>query len=337
MTRRGTVVIADFLEDDQYEAPVLGPDVRIVLARAHTEDELAASLAEADALILFHDIEAMTDASFARAPRLKAIVRAGVGVNNVDFTAAARRGIGVCNVPDYGTEEVADHAMALLLALVRHLPESDASMRRGEWEYRVAAETVRLRGKTLGLVGCGRIGSAMALRARAFGLDVVFYDPYVPPGLDKALGLRRASTLDVLLAESHFLSLHCDLRPSSRHLIDARAFEAMRPGAILVNTARGPVVDQSALLEALDRGRLYAAGLDVFEHEPLSDERLRNHARVLLSPHSAFYSKEGFIELRTKTAQEVARVLDGEPPVNLVNGAGMVSPRLVLGPSSIST
>jgi C-terminal binding protein len=330
MTRRGTVVIADFLEDAEHEAPALGPDVRIVVARARHEDDLAPSLPDADALILFHDVEAMTDATFARAPRLRAVVRAGVGTNNVDLLAAGRRGIGVCNVPDYGTEEVADHALGMLLSLVRHLPESDASIRRGEWDYRIASGAVRLRGKTFGVVGCGRIGTATALRAKAFGLDVAFYDPYVPPGLDKALGLRRAMTLEALLAESHFVSLHCDLRPSSRHLIDAPALAALRPGAILINTARGPVVDQPALLDALDSGHLHAAGLDVFEQEPLADERLRNHPRVLLSPHSAFYSREGFVELRTKAAQEVARVLDGQPPMNLVNGAMLESPRLVV-------
>ena len=330
MTRRGTVVIADFLEDAEHEAPVLGPEVRVVVAGAHREDDLAPVLAEADALILFHDIESMTDATFARAPRLKAVVRGGVGYNNVDLLAAGRRGIGVCNVPDYGTEEVADHAMAMLLALVRHLPESDASMRRGEWDYRIASNAVRLRGKTLGIVGSGRIGTAMALRARAFGLDVVFYDPHVAPGLDKALGIRRSMKLAPMLAECHFLGLHCDLRPSSHSLIDAAALAAIRPGAILINTARGPVVDQSALLAALDSGRLYAAGLDVFEREPLDDDRLRRHPRVLLSPHSAFYSKEGFVELRTKAAEEVARILDGEPPLNLVNGASLQSPRLIL-------
>jgi phosphoglycerate dehydrogenase-like enzyme len=330
MIRRGLVVIADFLEDAQYEAPVLGPDVRVVVARARVEDDLARVLPEAHAIILFHDIEAMTDATFARAPRLKAVVRAGVGYNNVDLLAAGRRGIGVCNVPDYGTEEVADHAIAMLLALVRHLPESDASMRRGEWDYRIASNAVRLRGKTLGIVGCGRIGMATALRAKAFGLDVAFFDPHVAPGVDKALGIRRAMTLEALLAESDFVSLHCDLQPTSHRLIDANALAALRPGAILVNTARGPVVDQSALVDALDSGRLYAAGLDVFEHEPLNDERIRKHPRVLLSPHSAFYSKEGFIELRTKAAEEVGRILDGKAPLNLVNGAELVGARLVV-------
>jgi C-terminal binding protein len=330
MSRTGTVVIADFLNNAEYEAPVLGPGVRVVVAEGHREEDLAPLLPEADALILFHDITAMTDASFALAPRLKAVVRAGVGFNNVDLDAAGRRGIGVCNVPDYGTEEVADHAIAMLLSLVRHLPESDASIRRGQWDYRVAANATRLRGKTLGLIGCGRIGAATALRAKAFGLDVIFYDPYQPPGLDKALGIRRSWTLEPMLAASHFVSLHCYLSPTSRYLINARTLASIRPGAILINTARGPVVEQAALLNALDSGRLYAAGLDVFEREPFDDERLRVHPRVLLSPHSAFYSQEGFVELRTKAAEEVARILDGERPLNLVNGAELVDPRLLV-------
>jgi phosphoglycerate dehydrogenase-like enzyme len=170
----------------------------------------------------------------------------------------------------------------------------------------------------------------MALRARAFGLDVVFYDPRIPAGLDKALGIRREFRLEPLLEQSHFVSLHCYLDDSSRHLIDARAFKLIRPGSILINTARGPVVEQEALIEALESGHLLGAGIDVFEREPLDDDRLRNHPRVILTPHSAFYSIEGFIELRTKAAEEVRRVLLGEPPRNLVNGAWLVNPRITL-------
>jgi C-terminal binding protein len=330
MPRSGFVVITDFLDDSEFEAPVLGKGVRIVVAKATDEESLAPILSGADAMIIFHDIHAMTDATFSLAPKLKAVVRAGVGYNNVDLAAAGRRGIGVCNVPDYGTEEVADHAIAMLLALVRHIPECDASIRRGEWDYRIAQRTPRLRGKTLGLVGCGRIGTATALRAKAFGLDVVFYDPYVPAGLEKAIGVRRSLRLAPMLAQSDFVSLHCYLDPRSHALIDAEALASMRPGSILINTARGPIVDQSALLDALDSGHLYGAGLDVFEREPIDDDRLRHHPRVLLSPHSAFYSREGFVELRTKAAEEVARILDGEPPLNLVNGAFLQSPRLAI-------
>ncbi len=330
MSRSGTVIIADFLEESAVESPVFGNGVKLVIAKAHEEKDLQPWLADADAILLFHDIASMTDATFERAPKLKTVVRAGVGFNNVDLVAAGRRGISVCNVPDYGTEEVADHAMGMLLSLVRHLPICDSSMRRGQWDYTLAHNTPRLRGKTLGLIGCGRIGSAMALRAKAFGLDVVFYDPYVAPGLEKALGIRRSLKLEPMMRESHFVSLHCYLGATSHAIIDEKSLSWMRPGGILVNTARGPCVDQKALVAALDSGQLYAAGIDVFEREPLDDEALRNHPRVLLSPHSAFYSLEGFVELRTKAAEEVARILDGEPPMNLVNREQLQNPRIKL-------
>jgi C-terminal binding protein len=310
------VVIADFLTETTVEAPILGAIARLTLAGAHVEADLADHLTEADALILFHDIPMVGEATFSRAPRCRCIVRAGVGYNNVDRAAAARHGVIVCNVPDYGTEEVADHAILLLLAMARKLLPCDAAIRAGGWDYGTAIGTPRLRGKTLGLVGCGRIGTATALRARAFGLDVVFHDPLVPQGIDKALGIRRVHRLEELLEQSDFVSLHCYLDHSTRHLIDARALARMRPGAFLINTARGPVVDQEALLVALETGRLAGAGLDVVEREPLDDDRLRHHPRVILTPHSAFYSVEGFIELRTKAAEEVRRILVGEPPRN---------------------
>ena len=310
------VVIADFLEDAGVEAPILGDIARITLAGAHNEAELAGSVADADALVLFHDIPMVGEATFSRAGRCKCIVRAGVGYNNVDRASAAKHGVIVCNVPDYGTEEVADHALLFLLALARKLLSSDAAIRAGGWDYATAIGTPRLRGKTLGLVGCGRIGTATAMRARGFGLDVVFFDPLVPQGADKALGIRRVHRLDELLEQSHFVSLHCYLDHTTRHLIDARALARMRPGAFLINTARGPIVDQEAMMDALDSGHLAGAGIDVVEREPLDDERLRHHPGVILTPHSAFYSVEGFVELRSKTAEEVRRILLGEAPRN---------------------
>lgn len=310
------VVITDFLDEATIEAPILGDIARITLAGACDEAGLAPYLGDADVLILFHEIATVGEATFARAPRCKGIIRAGVGYNNVDRAAAAKHGVIVCNVPDYGTEEVADHAIMFLLALARKLLPCDAAIRGGRWDYVTALGTPRLRGKTLGLVGCGRIGTATAIRAKAFGLDVVFFDPSVPQGTDKALGIRRVHALDELLAQSHFISLHCYLDETTRHLIDAKALARARPGAFLINTARGPVVDQIALLDALDSGRLAGAGIDVVEREPLDDEPLRHHPRVILTPHSAFYSAEGFVELRTKAAEEARRILLGEGPRN---------------------
>jgi len=314
-----TVVVADFLEEPGIEEPILRDDARLVLAKATDEEGLARFAPEADAFLLFHDLARLGEATFARAPKCKCVVRAGVGYNNVDLEAATRRGVVVCNVPDYGTEEVADHAIMFLLALTRRLIPCQNAIRAGTWHYSTAVGTPRLRGKTFGVVGCGRIGTATALRAKAFGLDVVFYDPFAPRGTDKALGIRRANSLDELLAESHFVSLHCYLNPATYHLINAKTIAKMRPGSILINTARGGVVDQSALLEALDSGHIAGAALDVVEKEPLDDERLRFHPNVIFTPHSAFYSVEGFAELRSKAAEEVRRILRGEAPWNPVN------------------
>jgi D-3-phosphoglycerate dehydrogenase len=319
---RFTVLIADFLDETSIESAILDDIATIIMARARDEAELAEYLPEADAILLFHDISIVGEPSFSRAPRCRCVVRAGVGFNNVDVAAATRHGVIVCNVPDYGTEEVADHAIMFLLAIVRGLVPSHEAIRGGTWDYRTAVGAPRLRGKTFGVVGCGRIGTAAAVRAKALGLDVVFYDPYLRQGMDKALGIRRVYQLEELLEQSHFVSLHSFLDATNRHMINARTIARMRPGAVLINTARGPLVDEQALLEALDSGQIAAAGLDVVEIEPLENERLRRHPNVLLTPHTAFYSVEGYHELRSKTAEEVRRILLGEEPRNPVNAPG---------------
>ena len=316
---RFNILVADFLDETLIEAPILDDLATLTLGRAMDESELAPLLPQADAVILFHDVPRFGEASFKLAERCRCLVRAGVGFNNVDLDSATRHGVQVCNVPDYGTEEVADHAMMFLLALTRRLLPCHDAIRGGVWNYTTALGSLRLRGKTLGLIGCGRIGTATALRAKAFGLNVLFYDPHLPEGVDKALGVQRAHRLDDLLQQSDFVSLHCYLDASTHHIINAETIARMRPGAILVNTARGGCVDVPALLDGLESGRIGFAGLDVVEVEPLDDAKLRDHPRVLFSPHSAFYSVEGFIELRSKTAKEVRRVLLGEAPRNPVN------------------
>jgi C-terminal binding protein len=325
MGNRFTVLIADFLDETSIESVILDDIARIVMAKAKDEAELADHLPEADAILLFHDISILGERSFMRAPRCRCVVRAGVGYNNIDLEAATKYGVIVCNVPDYGTEEVADHAIMFLLAIVRRLVPSHLAIRAGTWDYRTAVGAPRLRGKTFGVVGCGRIGTATAIRALALGLDVVFYDPFLRQGMDKALGIRRVFQLEELLEQSHFVSLHCYLDSTTRQLINARTLASMRPGAVLINTARGPLVDESALLEALDSGRVAFAGLDVVECEPLENDRLRIHPNILLTPHTAFYSVEGYTELRTKTAQEAKRILLGEPPRNQVNSPSAIA------------
>jgi C-terminal binding protein len=319
MSERFLVLIADFLDETSIESGVLVDLADLIMARARDESELSKYLPDADAIMVFHDLSILGEPSFARAPRCRGVVRAGVGYNNIDVNAATRHGVVVCNVPDYGTEEVADHASMFLLALSRRLVDSHQAIRAGTWDYRTAMGAPRLRGKTFGIIGCGRIGTATAVRAKALGLDVVFFDPFLRQGMDKALGIRRVYCLDELLEQSHFVSLHCYLDGSTRHLMNIRTIARMRPGAFLINTARGPLVDEAALLGALDSGQIAAAGLDVVESEPLENDTLRLHPHVLFTPHTAFYSVEGYTELRTKTAEEVRRILLGEPPRNPVN------------------
>jgi phosphoglycerate dehydrogenase-like enzyme len=269
----------------------------------------------------------LTEHALSALPRVKAVVRCGVGFDNVDLAAAGSRGIVVCNVPDYGTEEVADHALMLLLALARRLLPADRAVRAGAWDITTVFGTPRLRGRTLGIIGCGRIGTATALRAKALGMRVVFHDPLLPDGVEKALGLERADTLEELLPRAEFVSLHCPLTADTRHLLNERTLSLLPEGAYVINTARGGCIDLDALHAALESGRVGWAGLDVVEREPLDDERIRTHPRVILTPHAAFYSVEGFAEMRTKGAREARRVLLGQPVRNAVNRHCLVSPR----------
>jgi C-terminal binding protein len=329
MSQRPLVVVTDHLAEAGVERAVLDPIADLLLLQTLDEADVAARAADADVLLVFHDIK-LTERTIATLTKCRGIVRCGVGFDNVDLKAAGSRGIVVCNVPDYGTEEVADHALLLLLALARRLLPAEQSVRAGRWDATTVFGTPRLRGRTLGLIGCGRIGTAMALRAKALGMRVVFYDPFKPDGLEKSLGVERCWRLDDLLAQSQFLSLHCPLTAETQHILNAETLVRLPAGAYVINTARGPCIDVPALLDALDSGHILYAGLDVVEREPLDDERLRRHPRVLLTPHTAFYSVEAFAEMRTKGAEEALRLLRGEPVRNPVNLHCLVNPRCVL-------
>jgi phosphoglycerate dehydrogenase-like enzyme len=321
------VLATDFLLEPDIETAVLGDIAKLTLAGASDQMELTTFMPEADAILVFHAIPQLGAPALELARRCRGIVRAGVGYNNVDIATAGRLGIPVCNVPDYGTEEVADHAILMLLALARKLVDCHNAIRQGGWDVSTIHGAPRLRTKTLGLVGCGRIGSATALRAKSFGLDVVFYDPLVAPGFEKALGIRRAASLEELMKQSHFVSIHCYLDDITHHLINSKALSQMPAGGLLVNTARGPIVDQTALLEALDTGHLAGAALDVVEREPLDIDAIRHHPCILLTPHAAFYSVEGYVELRRKAAEEIRRLLLGEQPRCLVNSSYLIQKR----------
>ncbi|BCX02616.1 MAG: D-isomer specific 2-hydroxyacid dehydrogenase family protein [Candidatus Roseilinea sp.] len=280
-----------------------------------TEDDVIQAAQDADALII--GFVPITARVMDALPRLRCVVRYGVGYETIDVPAAVARGIQVANVPDYCIPEVADHAMALLLALARKVIPLDASMRRGEWATLKTAKPVhRIEGRTLGLIGMGRIGSAVARRALGFGMRVIVHDKYLSPERAQAAGATWVD-LDALLHEADFISIHTPLTPETHHLINAEAIGKMKPGAYLINVARGAIVDTPALAEALRAGRIAGAALDVFEQEPLpADHPIRNAPNTILHPHAAWYSEEAMIQLQINAAEEVARALRGEPLKN---------------------
>jgi D-3-phosphoglycerate dehydrogenase / 2-oxoglutarate reductase len=301
--------------------PSLDPAVA-ALKRVDPELRMAKSTSSQDILAVAQDADAVL-VTYAKLPgellkaftRCKVIGRFGLGVDNIDIPAAARLGITVTYVPDYCLHEVSDHAMALLLALARKIPFSNRLVQSGRWEVPPIVPLRRLEGQVLGLIGFGNIPRAIAPKAKAFGLKVIAYDPYVAATAMKALGVEGTSFAD-LLGHSDFVSIHAPLLPATRGLMDAAAFARMKKGAFVVNTARGPLIDEPALVAALDSGHLAGAALDVVAVEPLAaDSPLLGRDNVILTPHTAFYSVEALEELQTKCASDVARVLSGETPV----------------------
>ena len=301
--------------------PSLDP-AKAALARVDPELRMAKSASAEDILAAARDADAIL-VTYAKLPgellrqltRCKAIGRFGLGVDNIDIPAAAALGISVTYVPDYCMQEVSDHAMALLLATARKVPLSNKLVQSGGWEVPPIVPIHRLSGRVLGLVGFGNIPRALAPKARAFGLRVVTHDPYVSPDMLSAAGVDGVS-FDRLLEMSDFVSIHAPLMPATRGLFNADVFHKMKKGAVLINTARGPLVDEAALIAALDTGQLGGAALDVVTTEPLTkDSKLLGRDNVILTPHTAFYSVEALEELQTKCAADVARVLSGEQPV----------------------
>ena len=257
-----------------------------------------------------------------------------VGFDNIDLKAWGARGIPVCNVPDYGTQEVADHAMALMLSLLKGITYHTRRLKadpRGNWQPAINPFGKRLSACTFGVVGLGRIGTATALRAKAFGMQVLFYDPHVPNGMDLAVGVTRVGSLAELMSACDVLSVHTPLSEDTERLIDAEALRHARPDLVLINTARGPIVDLDALHDALRENRIRAAGLDVLPNEPADPDHpllaawSRNEDwiddRLLITPHSAFNTPESMADMRAKGIGVAIDYLDGKPLQNCVNDA----------------
>ena len=300
------------------ETPLLADVATVKTVLLDFNAPIPAEVLAAHAIILWHGPQ-IDAALIARLPHCRVIIRNGVGFDTVDIAAAAQAGIPVCNVPDYGTEEVADHALALTLALYRQLFPLDAEAKKLGWKIETAAKMRRLNTQTFGLLGLGRIGTATALRAKAFGFRVVFFDPYVPSGTHKALGLERVASLDELLRRSDTLSVHCPLTAETRGLIGEREIALLKPGSFLVNTARGDIVQKAPVFAALRRGHLAGAGLDVVEAEPLRTPEEAATPNLIVTCHAAFCSPEGMIEMRSTSAKIARAAVLGEKVWNRVN------------------
>jgi C-terminal binding protein len=318
--------------DDSVERRIYGPDVRVIFpsASASMSDLSDEDCAVAEGLMILSFKVVAGD--LKRFPRLRAICRMGVGYDDLDRVAAAERQIMVLNVPDYGTTEVADHAMALALSLRRGLllhQETQRAQPPAAWRYVDDPLVRRSSVQTFGIVGMGRIATAVALRAKAFGFRVIFYDPYLPNGVELGLGIQRAATLDELLGQTDTLSVHAPLTRETRGLLGLRELSLLPKGAVVVNTARGPIIDIDALATLLKSGHLAGVGLDVVPIEPPVEpvpELMRAYraredwtlGRLIITPHAAFYSPQAWDDIRIKSAETMRAALLGPRPQNVV-------------------
>ena len=324
------VVITDYIGPEvEPEKKVIGDLASLECLRARSIAELEGRIEDADAIIIFHEVN-LPGNLIDRLEKCRVIARGGVGYDAVDFRRAGERGIPVCNVPDYGVDEVADQAIGMMIACNRGFMKAERGLKAPlePWDCRAVEPVKRLAGATLGIVGLGRIGQATAQRAKAMRMRVIAHDPYLRPGTEKVFGVEMV-TLEELLSTSDVVSLHTPLTEETKALINADTLAQMKPDSILVNTSRGAVVDTAALAEALHAGKIGAAGIDVLPTEPATgDEPLiqlwreanETNVNLILTPHTAFYSGEAMMEIRTKSAAEVARALRGEKLVNCVNG-----------------
>jgi D-3-phosphoglycerate dehydrogenase len=295
------------------------PGLELVVLNDPGPAEWHAALTDADAALMW--LERMDKAALAAAPRLRAVSRYGVGFDTVDIAACSARGIPVMVVNGTNDLSVAEHAMMLLLAVARRAVEADRHIKEGGWWPEQGPRMADLAGRNALVVGYGRIGTRVARYMQAFHMRVSVFDPFFHPARIAADGFAVARDLHAALAEADAVSLHCPLTPETHHLMDEAAFAALKPGAMLVNTARGPVVMESALIAALESGRLIGAGLDVLESEPPQlGNRLLTLPNVVLSPHSAAGTEEGLARMARQAAQNILDALDGRPdPAMMVN------------------
>ncbi len=295
----------------------------LVVARDQTEEEMIKAVKDADAVVTTY--AEVTENIINAAGKCRIIVRMGIGVNNIDIQAATKRGIYVANVPDYCFDEVSDHTLALALALSRKIVVFNRKVRNNEWNFEGATPILAMREQTFGLVGFGNIPKVVANKVKVFGFNVLAYDPYVKLETAEEMGVKLVD-LETLLKESDFVSLHAPLTAETEHIINERTLKLMKPTAFLINTARGPLVDEKALYRALKEKWIAGAGLDVLEQEPpAGDNPLLTLDNIIITPHAAFTSDKAEVELRRKAMQEAVRGALGDKPRNWVNRKAMES------------
>lgn len=316
------VLVTDAIASEGLD--LLQSKVDVDVKRGLSEAELVDVIGDYEALVVRSETK-VTPAVIGAGGSLKVIARAGIGVDNIDLEAATNAGISVVNAPIGNTVAAAEHSFALMLSLARNIPQAYSSMKDGKWQ-RSAFMGVEVRDKVLGIVGLGRVGTEVAIRARTFGMNLVAYDPFVSPDYASRLGADLVS-LDELLASSDFVTLHTPLTPNTHNLIGAREFSLMRSDARLINVARGELVDERALLEALDTSKLGGAALDVFVQEPPDDMTLAEHPKVISTPHLGASTEEAQREVAIEAAEQVLAILEGGLATNIVN-APIVRPEV---------
>lgn len=298
----------------------------LIAAETGDEEELSALAPMMDGILTCW--KPVTANVITAAKKCQIIGRCGIGLDNIDVETATEHGIVVTNVPAYCIDEVSEHAMGLLLACARKIPRFDRAVKTNTWNQNIGQEMRRVRGKTIGIVGFGRIGRAIVPKAKAFGLTVNVYSPRTTPELIQSHGAEKVSFTE-LLTTSDFITIHTPLTPETQHMFSHPEFRVMKPTAFLINTARGGIVDTAALTTALTNGEITGAGVDVLETEPPQpDEALLTLDNVIVTPHAAFSSEESILELEVTAATSVAQVLTGQLPESVVNPSVLERPNL---------
>ena len=308
------VLITDNIASEGIE--LLQKNVPTDIKRGLTPEELVDIIGDYDALVVRSETK-VTSPVIEAGRNLKVVARAGIGVDNIDLDAATRAGIAVVNAPIGNTVAAAEHTLALMLSLARNVPQACASMKEGQWQ-RSAFMGIEVRNKTLGIIGLGRVGSEVARRAGSFGMRLIAFDPFVAPDFAARLGVTTM-TLDELLPQADFITLHTPLTPGTTKMINTEQLAKMKPGARLINVARGELVDEDALLEALENEQLAGVALDVFTNEPPGDLPLLRHPRLMATPHLGASTQEAQREVAIEAAEQVIAVLNGQPARNTVN------------------